>query len=235
MNQINYLILAIFTYILGGAILLMYCERIFQSTHSLKCKLSIIFMLYLACALAGIFQNTYLNTCIFIVSTFIVIFTMYTNNFNVAFIHTFIITLAMISTELLVFAFIPDYGTNIYSYVNQFSIYIMYYILSKLLYFFILFIASHIVTKIDSTNSGFTLDTSQFLLLYGMIALFCIIAVILLNVMISLPLRRLLYALINTKLPQVHRGARNLRYRTTCLNPRFDKTTGRQIAAPLQN
>ena len=58
----------------------------------------------------------------------------------------------------------------------------MNYILSKLLYFFVLFIASHIATKIDSTNSGFTLDTKQFLLLFGMIALFCLIAIILLNI-----------------------------------------------------
>lgn len=196
MNQTNYLILAIFTYILEGFILLMYCERIFHSAYSLKCRLSIIFLSYLACAFAGIFQNTYLNTVLFIISTFIIIFTMYTNDLKSAFIHTFIITLAMISTELLVFAFIPDYGTNIYSYVNQFSIYLMYYILSKLLYFFILFIVSHIAARTHVTNYQFTLDTSQFLLLSGMIALFCIIAIILLNVMISLPLKGLLYALI---------------------------------------
>ena len=198
MNQINYLILSIFTYILEGLILLMYCEKVFHSAHSLRHRTSVIFLSYFICALTGIFQNTYVNTAAFLISTFIIIFSMYSYNFKVTCIHTFIITLAMISTELIVFTFIPDYGTNIYSYVDEFSIYLMYYLLSKLLYFFVLFIASHIATKIDSTNSGFTLDTKQFLLLFGMIALFCLIAIILLNIMISLPLRGLLYALILT-------------------------------------
>lgn len=187
MNQAHYLLLSLVTYILEGVILFMYCERVFNSMYSLARRILIITAAYSISTALCAFQNVYINVLAFLAGTIAAMCFAYYEDFRYSCMHAFLLTLSMVSTELAVFSFFPQYGANITGYVDEFSINLLYYILSKLLYFVVAFIISHIIIR--DTNAPFTLSNRQFALMLAIVMAFCLVSITYIKIFITVPVQ----------------------------------------------
>lgn len=194
MDSIHYLIVSIFTYALEALVLIHYCEHIFSSHHSFRQRICGVLILYTISSLCSGFQNMFINVSVFFISTYIVIHMLYNVRIKPAFLHTSIITLVMIVTELVIFAVFPDYGIHIQSYVNEFDFKLLIYVLSKFMYFCVMFAISHFEGK--KIKTSFFLNNRQFLLLLGILAIFCFIITAFVNITVSFQLKPFVYRLM---------------------------------------
>lgn len=149
----------IIVYLIEALILWLYCSDLFNSKHTIRQTIVSLFALYGLLFFLSLFDNYILNSSAFLFANFIFIYLFYHVKWASALFHAGITTMAMFFGEMILFAFLPDFGRNFYEARSDISSLILYMLFSKLIYFFILYILSHIFNIQKNKKSSDTKGT----------------------------------------------------------------------------
>lgn len=138
-------------YFAESLICLQYISKVFSNLYSCFKTYITIFALYLVLFGISNFQNPYINSIAF----FIIHFALFYYLINTAplhsFFHALILTIVMMLTELIIILIFSNISFRYYNEMSQYQDAILLSILSKLLYFFITYVISNIISK-NSNN-----------------------------------------------------------------------------------
>lgn len=125
-------------YMLEACILWQYCESLFSSRHSGPVKALALFFSYLLLFILSLSENFWINFFMFLIINFCYILSIYKVRPLTAFFHSFLITIIMVLSELVIFSILSYFVPNYYDEENHFWNMVILTIPSKLLYFLIL-------------------------------------------------------------------------------------------------
>lgn len=131
-------------YLIEALILWLYCNDLFIPKRTIRQTIVSLFALYGLLFFLSLFDNYILNSSAFLIANFIFIYLFYHVKWASALFHAGITTVAMFFGEVLLFAFLPDFARNFYEARSDISFFILCVFFNKLIYFFILYILSHI-------------------------------------------------------------------------------------------
>ncbi len=174
-------------YILEACILWQYCKNLFQSKFTRKVESLALFFCYLLLFSSSLYKNFWINFFMFLFLNFIYFFSMYQLKFLTAFFHSFLITMIMVLSELVIFSTLSYFVPNFYDGGTYFRNVIILSVPSKILYFLILqcislYIKKRKTRELSSDRS--TLFLNIIPLISGFIAL--VFATICMNIQLSL-------------------------------------------------
>lgn len=155
--EIEYKLFMIFVYAFELFILIDYCERLFErkisKSKTLLISGCIYTFLYIICITFNL--NEVINSALFIISTFLVLFICYNTSTLSAVFHSAIISAMMSISELLVI-FIGSTVSNVptYRYEQDFVSFISLCCTSKFLYYVFCRILSFIIKKDESVKGS---------------------------------------------------------------------------------
>lgn len=133
-----------------------YCATLFHSKYSTTIKFAVLAVLYGISSITAVLQILSLNIFLSLLVHFVFIYFMFILNFFAALFHATLITSLMGLSELIMANIVPNGAFDFFdsSYFEQ--TFIVQMLPSKLLYFFLLYIISHIWTRnkeLRQTNS----------------------------------------------------------------------------------
>lgn len=150
----------IIIYLVEALILWLYCNDLFLPRYTARKTILSLFALYSLLFFLSQFDFYLLNSSAFLFINFIFAYSFYNTKWTSALFHAGITTVAMFFGELILFTFLPDFAKHFYEARSDISFFILYVFFSKLIYFFILYILSHliIIQKVKkNTNTQGTL------------------------------------------------------------------------------
>jgi len=157
-TAITYLI----AYITEALIAYYYLCHIFESKRSAKTIFFTYTLIYGAQYLCSFSHIMMLNTISFVITNFILIYFLYNSSVFLSSFHCLIMTIMMGISELLAANLL---GSIYYDYNHadfRYVLFIIYYLISKTLYFILLLFITHVFTK--NKNSYISLGKSSILL-----------------------------------------------------------------------
>lgn len=131
-------------YLVEALILWLYCNDLFIPKYTVRRTALTLFVLY--SLLFGLSMlNIYpLNAVAFLVASFLFIYFLYDTKLTSALFHTGVITISMSFGELISLSLFPDFARNFYEARSDISQLLVCVFLNKLIYFFIVYVLSHI-------------------------------------------------------------------------------------------
>lgn len=174
-------------HILEAFILLQYCKNLFQTNFSGKVRYPVLFLCYFLLFIASLHENFWINFFMFLSLNFIYIFFVYDLKCLTAFFHSFLITIIMVLSELVIFSIMSHFAPNFYDNRTYFRNVIILSVPSKLLYFLILQCISSYIKKKKTrelSSDKNTLFLNVIPLISGFISL--VLATICMNIHLSL-------------------------------------------------
>ncbi len=150
-------------YLIESLILWLYCNDLFIPRYNIRRTMLSLFALYSLLFFLSQFDSYLLNCSVFLFVNFLFIYLFYHVKWMSALFHGGITTVAMLFGELILFAFLPDFARNFYTARSDVSFFIISIFLSKLIYFSILYVLSHLFSrqqvKKDTNTKGTLLLT----------------------------------------------------------------------------
>lgn len=161
-------------YIFEACILLQYCKNLFSPRYTFKKEIPVLFVCYSFLFLCSLRENFWINFFSFLIVDLLYILFMYDTKWLTAFFHSFIITIIMVLSELVILAILSYFIPDFYNKSTHFRNVIILTVPSKILYFFLLqfislFIMKRKTRELSSDQS--TLFLVVFPLISGFIAL----------------------------------------------------------------
>lgn len=142
-----------FIYVSEALILSLYCSNVFTSERRPFFHYGLIMLIYGILYAISFLQNPYINICTFILLNFLYIAYMYRQKLPTALFHIFIITVSMAASEEIILSIFTNLASALYSNsINTVSLFLAS-ILSKLLYFLILYFISHYVSNANESSA----------------------------------------------------------------------------------
>ena len=135
----------IIAYLIEALILWLYCNDLFLPKHTARQTIVSLLALYGLLFFLSLFDNYILNSSAFLFANFIFIYLFYHVKWTSALFHAGITTVAMFFGEVILFAFLPDFARNFYEARSDISFFILYLFFTKLIYYFTLYILSHLL------------------------------------------------------------------------------------------
>ncbi len=142
----NY-ILYFCAYFIEAVILWQYCTAIFQPKSSVFTRVISLTIMYGILSVIFVLNLININVALFFFSNFIYIYFMFHSGLFSALFHSALTTTIMVLSELLVSTLFPNIVFNFYESSNYQQIFVINMILSKFIYFFLLFFISHLLAK----------------------------------------------------------------------------------------
>lgn len=142
-------------FIIEAVILQQYATSLFVSKHSLKETLCTLGLLYLVLFAVSLLNMKWLNIGLYLLFNFIFLITQYRLKFHMAFFHSALITAVMSMCELLIYNLVERFTPHFFSEVEQVNNMIVFIIFSKLLFFTIIYIISHILKPQKKSEQRF--------------------------------------------------------------------------------
>ena len=140
-------------YFSEALICIQYTSNVFSCVHSKIKTYSSLAVLYIALFLISFLYNPYINSLMFFFfNAAFFYFLIHTTRLNAIF-HSIILTVIMLLCELLVLAFFSKISLKFYADINQYENVFIISFFSKLLYFVITYIISHIISKKKSNDN----------------------------------------------------------------------------------
>lgn len=183
MITICYLII----YIFEACILWQYCQNLFQTDFSRKTRCMVLFFCYCLLFAVSLNENFWINFFMFLFLNFIYIFFIYDLKCLAAFFHSFLITVIMVLSELVVFSILSHFAPDFYNDKTYFRNLVILSVPSKLLYFLILQCISLYIKRKKTrelSSDKNTLFLNVIPLISGFISL--VLATICMNIQLSL-------------------------------------------------
>lgn len=131
-------------YFVEALILWLYCSDLFTAKYSLRRTILLLSASYSLLFFLSLLDLYWLNGIAFLIVNFLLIFLFYDSSWSTALFHAGITTVAMTLGELLSFSFFPNFARHLYETHSDNTILIICSLSSKLLYFFMLYILSHL-------------------------------------------------------------------------------------------
>lgn len=134
----------LFFYIVEGITYLQYCSSIFECDCSKIRKYFSIIILYTSLFLISFWGNPLINTFSCIVANFLFLFNIYQPKWYIALFHS-VFSIAIMSLSELIFIIIaPNQISYSFSEWSEFQVWIVPFVCSKILYFFIMQLVAHV-------------------------------------------------------------------------------------------
>lgn len=134
----------VIVYFVEALILWLYCNDLFTAKYSdrrtglaLSASYSLLFFL-------SLLDLYWLNGASFLIVNFLFICFFYDNSWSTALFHAGIITIAMNLGEIILLSISPDFARHFYEMPRNTAQLIIYAFSSKLIYFFIIYLLSHL-------------------------------------------------------------------------------------------
>ncbi|MDE6566253.1 MAG: GHKL domain-containing protein [Lachnospiraceae bacterium] len=177
----------IIIYILEASILWQYCKNLFQPKYSRKTEFLALFFCYALLFSGSLLENFWINFFLFLIINFIYIFLMYHLKWLTAFLHSFLITMMMVLSELVFFSILSYFTSDFYDNQTYFRNLILLSVPSKLLYFLILQCTSLYIKK-RKTRELSSDKSTLFFLIIPLISEFIahVLSIVCLNIHLSL-------------------------------------------------
>lgn len=134
-------------FLVEAFILEQYASMLFQSRFCKKIEYGVLTVSYLVLFFLSVFRNLWLNALAVFLIHFVFFLSMYQIRWFSALFHSAITVTIMIISELIVFAFIATFAKNFYAEQNYFRNLSILAMLSKTLYFLILYLIAHGLEK----------------------------------------------------------------------------------------
>lgn len=161
-------LLLFFCYAVEALIMWHYSTSLFIPKRSNKIRVSALVICYFIAFLFSIYDQIFINFISFLLINFIFLYTQYELKCTLSLFHSAIITAIMAMSELALYGIISLFSPRFLSNPTLFHNKILYAILSKILYFLIAYILSHVF----KTQKKSTTHRNQSTLLLGAIPLF---------------------------------------------------------------
>lgn len=174
-------------HILEACILLQYCKNLFQTNFPEIVRYPILFLCYFLLFVGSLFENFWINFFMFLFLNFMYILLIYDLKWLTAFFHSFLITIIMVLSELVIFSILSHFAPNFYDNRTYFRNVIILSVPSKLLYFLILQCISVYIKRKKTrelSSDKNTLFLNVIPLISGFISL--VLATICMNIQLSL-------------------------------------------------
>lgn len=142
----------IFIYFVEALILWLYCNDLFIQKYSVRRTALSLFILYSLLFCLSMLNIYPLNAVAFLIACFLFIYFLYDTKLTSALFHAGVITISMSFGELISLSLFPDFARNFYearSDINQLLICVF---CNKLIYFFIVYILSHVPAVFQRSN-----------------------------------------------------------------------------------
>ena len=149
-------------YLVEALILWLYCNDLFTARYSLRRTAITLSILYSLMFFLSLFNLNWINGAAFLIVNFIFIYFFYDSSWSTALFHAGITTIAMSLGELLLFSLFPDFARHFYETQLDPVLLIICSFSSKLIYFFIIYILSHL--PITHTNKKITVSRGTLVL-----------------------------------------------------------------------
>lgn len=141
-------------YFVEALILWLYCNDLFTSKYSLRRTFLALFSLYGVLFSLSLLNFYPLNAFIFLIVNIIFIYFFYDSKWSTALFHAGITSAAMIFGELLSLSLFPDFARNFYEARSDIGLLFICVFLNKSIYFFIIYILSHINYSSNKKTRG---------------------------------------------------------------------------------
>lgn len=142
-------------YLVEAFILWLYCNDLFISKYTVRQTVLCLSALYSMLFCLSMLNIYALNAAAFLLTTFIFIYFLYDTKISTAIFHTGVITIAMGFGEILSLSLFPDFARNFYEARSDTNLLIICIFLNKLIYFFIVYILSHLpITLKNKKTTG---------------------------------------------------------------------------------
>ncbi len=136
----------ILVYFVEGIILWQYCSRLFVPKTNVPIRIFLLSILYSTLAVIFTIKSVNINALLFLCANFIFMLFAYNVSYISALFHSLLTTVIMGLTELAVANFLPDMLGNYFVSPDFKQNFVVHAILSKSLYFLILYFISHILS-----------------------------------------------------------------------------------------
>ncbi len=156
----NIIICYILIYLVEAYILFNYCSKIFYSKHRSSIEIATICIGYSLLFAISFVTSFWLNMLSFWTINLIIILVLYDMKWYSAVLHASIVTAVVSSTELVSLSFITHFSPDFYSNIGYFRNLSILALISKLSYFLIMFIISHIVKSRRKHNAHIDCGTA---------------------------------------------------------------------------
>ncbi len=142
-------------YLVEAFILWLYCNDLFIPKYTVRQTVFCLSALYSMLFCLSMLNIYALNAAAFLLTTFIFIYFLYDTKISTAIFHTGVITIAMGFGEILSLSLFPDFARNFYEARSDTNLLIICIFLNKLIYFFIVYILSHLpITLKNKKTTG---------------------------------------------------------------------------------
>lgn len=146
-------------YLVEAFILWLYCNDLFIPKYTVRQTVLCLSALYSMLFCLSMLNIYALNAAAFLLTTFIFIYFLYNSKWFVALFHAGITTTAMGLGELLSLSLFPDFIKNFYEIRSDSSLLFICTFFSKLIYFFIIYILSHLPITVKNKKTTGSRDT----------------------------------------------------------------------------
>lgn len=144
----------VIVYFVEALILWLYCNDLFTAKYSDRRTGLALFASYSLLFFLSLLDLYWLNGAAFLIVNFLFIRTFYDSSWSTALFHAGIITIAMNLGEIILLSISPNFARHFYEIPRNTTQLIIYALSSKLNYFFIIYILSHL--PIIRTNKKVT-------------------------------------------------------------------------------
>lgn len=151
-------------FVIEAVILQQYATSLFEPRHSLKNTLCVLGILYTMLFSISLLNVKWLNIGLYLLFNSIFLLTQYQLKFHMVIFHSALITAVMSMCELLIYNLVERFTPHFFSEVEQVNNMIIFIIFSKLLFFTIIYIISHILKQQKKNEQRF--DNSILFLLF---------------------------------------------------------------------
>lgn len=169
-NIMKTLLLDILNFSVEAIIMWQYSSKFFAAKHSMKKNLVVLTTLYTVLLAFFLLNNEWLNALLFFFANAFYLFTQYTLKWYAAFFNSAIITAILGMCELVGYGITSRFSPHFLTETPNLYSMTFLSILSKILYFFIVFILTHIF----SDQSKNTSQQNKSAILLGFIPIFSI-------------------------------------------------------------
>lgn len=142
-------------YFVEALILWLYCNDLFTAKYAIRRTFLMLSAFYCLLFFLSRLNLYWLNAAAFLIANFLFICFLYDNSWSTALFHAGITTVAMTLGELFSFSFFPNFAKHFYDTSRNVTLLIIYALSSKLIYFLIIYLLSHLpIIRADKKAAG---------------------------------------------------------------------------------
>lgn len=153
-----------FTFLVEAIILLQYASRLFKPKTSLSQRTIMLSLLYVILFFVSLANIKGLNMGLYLLANFLFLTTQYILSYRPAIFHSAMLAAVMSMCELVVYSIIEHFTPNFFAQVESFHHTIIFIILSKILFFAVMYTLTYLLKGGDKQSTEY--DSSVLLLIF---------------------------------------------------------------------